>query len=330
MKKAFKILIVLIGVLAIVYLVGPKPKHPIYTPVLPQLNYDYKKSDSFVAAQEANFKIKPENESRIIWQDSLKNKTKYVILYLPGFTASQEEGDPVHTNIAKKLGCNLYLARLYGHGLQDTLHTFEDFTVDKYWESTLNAYSIASKLGDSLIIMSTSTGSTLGLRLAAMYKNIAAQVLISPNIEINDPNAWLLNNPWGKQIATLVKGGTTLYSRRQDEIYKKYWNLRYHVNGVVQLQELIETSMTKKIFSQVTAPTCLLYYYKDEAHQDPVVKVSAMKKMFDQLATPSFAKEQHAITNAEKHVLASYIESPNIITAVEDKIFSFLNKTLRK
>jgi hypothetical protein len=32
-------------------------------------------------------------------------------------------------------------------------------------------------------------------------------VLLSPNIAINDPNAWLLNDHWGLQIARLVVGG---------------------------------------------------------------------------------------------------------------------------
>ena len=40
--------------------------------------------------------------------------------------------------------------------------------------------------------------------------------------------------------------------------------------------------MNKETFKKVNQPTLLLYYYKDETHQDAVVKVSAMQKMFDE------------------------------------------------
>ena len=52
---------------------------------------------------ESRRPVKPENEARIIWQnDSLKNKTEYAVVYLHGFSASQEEGDPVHTRTSPK------------------------------------------------------------------------------------------------------------------------------------------------------------------------------------------------------------------------------------
>jgi esterase/lipase len=328
MKKFLQIILIAVVVLTVVYFLGPKPVHPKYDTTLPIFNIETKSADSLVAKQESNFVLKTENESRIVWADTSKKKTKYSILYLPGFTASQEEGDPIHTNIAKQFKCNLFLARLYGHGIKDTFATFKDFTVDKYWESAKNAYAIAKLLGDQVIIMSTSTGGTLSLRLAAEYNDIAAQVMLSPNIEINDPNAWLLNNPWGKQIASLVKGGNRFYSGRQDSLYRKYWYTSYHANGAVELQELIETSMTDNVFSKIDEPTCLLYYYKNEQEQDPVVKVSAMKKMFSKIATPAANKEQHAIPDAGHHVLGSYVES-NDLKTVEEKIVAFMRKIVK-
>lgn len=324
MKRFLKGLLIIIALLTIVYFLGPKPKHPRYDLALPNINISIQSLDSFVKKQEAAFEIKPENEAQIIWADSTKQKTEYSILYLPGFTASQEEGDPIHLNIAKKFGCNLFLARLYGHGLKDTLQTFIDFTADKYWNSAKEAFAIAKQLSYKVIIMSTSTGGTLSLKLASVYDDIAGQLMMSPNIAINDPNAWLLNNPWGRQIGKLVKGTDTLYSGRQDTTYKKYWNSRYSMNGAVELEELLETSMTTATFAKVKQPLCLLYYYKDEKHQDPVVKVSAMKTMFDKVATPTHLKQQHAIPNAGFHVIGSYLQSKDLVS-VEEKITNFMS-----
>ena len=56
----------------------------------------------------------------------------------------------------------------------------------------------------------------------------------------------------------------------------------------------------------------LLYYYKDEAHQDPVVKVSAMKKMFEAISTPVALKKQVPMPLTESHVIASPIKSKDV------------------
>jgi len=90
---------------------------------------------------------------------------------------------------------------------------------------------------------------------------------------------------------------------------------------------LVETSMTKKIFNKVTQPTLVLYYYKDEQHQDNVVKVSAMKEMFAQLKTANDKKKMIAIPNAGNHVLGSPIVSHDIISP-QKEITSFLSTTM--
>jgi hypothetical protein len=82
----------------------------------------------------------------------------------------------------------------------------------------------------------------------------------------------------------------------------------------VQLEELLESTMKESTFKKVTQPVLLLYYYKDEEHQDPVVKVRAMKRMFDQLGTPEKLKRQVAVPNAGDHVIGSYIKSKDIQT----------------
>jgi hypothetical protein len=135
--------------------------------------------------------------------------------------------------------------------------------------------------------------------------------MLSPNIAINDPNAWLLNNHWGLQIAHLVVGR---HKSADDTtaIYAQYWNNRYSTHSLVQLEELLETTMKESTFQEVKQPVLLLYYYKDEEHQDKVVKVSAMKRMFAQLGTPELMKRQVAIRDAGDHVLGSPIKSKDV------------------
>jgi len=265
-------------VLCIIYILGPKPQTPVYKTDLPNIPDDTTALIKYVAANEALHKIKPDNEARIVWaNDAVKNETDYAIVYLHGYSASQEEGNPVHRNIAKQFGCNLYLSRLSQHGI-DTADALQNLTADNYWESAKEAYAIGKQLGKKVILMGTSTGSSLALQLAATYPDIAGLILMSPNIEINDPNAWILNNHWGLQIARLVVGSKYRDITGRSAQYNQYWNTHYRLESAVALEELLETAMTNNTFNKVSQPTLVLYYYKDEQHQDNVVRVSAMKK----------------------------------------------------
>ena len=151
--------------------------------------------------------------------------------------------------------------------------------------------------------------------------------LAAQKTTINDPNAWILNNHWGLQIARLVKGGN--YNVPEDErpIYKQYWNKPYRLEATVALEEMLETTMNKATFQKVNQPTLLLYFYKDEEFQDPVVKVSAMKEMFKQLATADSLKRSIALPATGNHVIASPIKS-NDIAGVEKETKRFLAEVI--
>jgi pimeloyl-ACP methyl ester carboxylesterase len=326
--RRLKILLYVLATLLIIYFFGPRPDAPKYSTIMPVVA-PLNQLDSFVAAGESLHKLKPDNEARIIWlNDSSKQVTDYAIVYLHGFSASQEEGDPVHRNIAKQFGCNLYLSRLAEHGI-DTTEQLMNLTADNYWESAKQALAIGKKLGKKVILMGTSTGGTQAIQLAAAFPDdVAALILYSPNIAINDPNAWILNNHWGLQIARLVKKGN--YNDPADDrpIYKKYWNKPYRLEATVALEEMLETSMNKETFNKVKQPTLLLYYYKDEQHQDNVVKVSAMLDMFKQLSTDSANKRAIPLPNTGNHVIASPIKSGDV-ESVERETKKFMQEIIK-
>lgn len=325
-KKRWWIFIPL--VLVIIYLMGPRPKRPHYGTAFPPVPMELNEVDKYVLAKESVHKLKPDNHARIIWTgDSARSKTEYSILYLHGFTASQGEGIPVHQNIATKFNCNLYLSRLAEHGL-DTTDQLIRLTASNLWESAKEAYVIASRLGNKVIVMGTSTGATLALMLAAAYPEIHSLILLSPNIEIFDENAWLLNNPWGLQIARMVKGSKYVYQEDTRPLYKKYWSYGYRLEGVVALEEMLESSMKPRLFKRIKQPVLMLYYYKDPVFQDSVVRVDAMHKMFNSLGTPPDIKRAKSIPTAGNHVLGSYIKS-NDVVAVENEIEKFMVEVLK-
>lgn len=316
-------------VLVVAYLSGPHPSKPAYAKEMPVVPAPATELEQYVHTQEAAHHIKPDNEARIVWfNDSLKSKTDYAIVYLHGFTASQGEGDPVHRDMAGRYGCNLYLSRLAEHGI-DTADALINLTADKYWESAKQALAIGKQLGKKVILAGTSTGGTLALQLAAAYpQDVAALILMSPNIAINDPSAWLLNKPWGLQIARMVKSSKYLESKDTNHLYHQYWSNPYRIEAAVNLQELVSTTMNEKTFAQVKQPAIVLYYYKDAFHQDSTVKVSATLKMYDELGTPAAEKRAVAIPNAGDHVIGSYITSHDV-QGVEAAIEKFMEEVLK-
>jgi pimeloyl-ACP methyl ester carboxylesterase len=326
MKK--KWLLIIPSALIIFYFFGPRPASPVYAKELPYVPSTADSLENYILANERQHKLKPDNEARIIWaHDSAKQKTEYAIVYLHGFSASQEEGDPVHRNIARKFGCNLYLSRLAEHGI-DTVDAMIHLTADEYWESAKQALAIGLQLGRKVILMGTSTGGTFAIQLAATYPSqVNAIVLMSPNIAINDPNAWLLSKHWGLSIARMVLGSDYVDSKNQSDSVQKYWYTHYRAEAAASLQELLETTMKKEIFSEVKQPTLLLYYYKDAIHQDSTVKVSAMLDMFDELGTPPSMKIKEAIPNAGNHVIGSRLRSHDF-EGVETEIEKFMSLTL--
>lgn len=328
MKRFLKITAALVALLAVVYFLGPKPAAPNYNNNLIEVPSDPAALEAYVSSNEAKHKVKPDNEARIVWaNDSTKAKTPYVIVYLHGFSASQEEGNPVHRNIAKQFGCNMYLARLSEHGI-DTTDALVNMTATSLWESAKEAYAIGKQLGDKVILMGTSTGGTVALELASNFEDVAGLVLYSPNIAIKNPSAFLTNNPWGLQIARMVMGGKENVLKNRTDTYKKYWNHQYRLEAVVELQELLETTMIPSHFNKIKCPLLTLYYFKDEKNQDPVVKVSAMKEMFEAVATPANLKRMIPIPEAGNHVLASPIQSNDIVT-VEKETALFLEQVMQ-
>ena len=317
-----------IALLSVTYLFGPKPGKPVYSKVLPEVPQQPDRLVEHVRKREAALPVKPENEARILWAaDSMKARTPWSVVYLHGFTASQEEGDPIHLNFADTFGCNLYLSRLAGHGLK-TEEPLLDLTADAYWESAKEALSVGTRLGEKVILMGTSTGGTNALQLAAAYPDkVHALILLSPNIEIFDPQAPLLNNPWGLQVARMVKKSDYILTKDQSEVYRKYWYSKYRLEGVVALQEMIETTMVRETFQKVKAPVLLMYYYRDPVHQDSVVKVSAMHRMFRQLGTPAASKREVEVPGAGDHVIGSYIKSSDLYT-VQREAFRFAVEVL--
>lgn len=306
--KATKISLGAIVLLMAIYFLGPVMPKPVLDSDLPIVAGNI---GEFVSNLEAKEKVRPANEAKIIWaNDSLRQQTEFVLLYLHGFSASRREGFPVNEDFSARYGCNAFLARLASHGL-DTEDPLIDMTPDRLYGSAKQALAIACRLGKKVVIMGTSTGGTLALKLAADFPSMVyGLILYSPNVRIKNKASFLLSKPWGLQIARLNFGGgyRIMPDDPKCEICK-YWYCKYRAEGAVYLQQLVDATMKKEVFAKVKCPLFLGYYYKDEQDQDQTVDVGAALEMFGLIGTPDTDKIARPFPDAGAHVIACNLTS---------------------
>lgn len=315
--KIIKGIAVFLLLLGAIYLMGPRVETPLFSDQIVGVPSDLAALQEWVDEKEkAMGNVRPGNASEIsFFNDSLPQKTAYSVLYLHGFTASGKEGDPVHRTIAKAIGANLYVPRLYGHGLEEKEPMLQ-FHNDGYWESGKEALAVAKQLGDKVIVLGTSHGGALSLSLGT-DPSIAAICLFGPNIAVFDPLSKLLSKPWGLQIARLAKGENYHIMDKASEEKKRFWTWKTRLESLTHMQKFLDVKMRKATFSKINVPVFLGYYYKNDSLQDKVVSVPAMLNMFDQLGTPETLKEKRAFPEAGDHVITS-----SLSTAVYDEVAS--------
>lgn len=312
MLKIIVWIVAVLAVLAIVYFVGPKVTATVPDSALPQVTQNLSQLEQEINASEAAVKdMKKDNQARIIWADtSKKEKTRYSIVYIHGFGASWAEGEPIHRNLAKRYGANLYLARMHDAGISDP-NAFDDLTSENFIAGAKRALSIGKALGDSVIVVGTSAGGLLTVYLASTNPEIKGIVLYSPCIAVASPALKLITGPWGKQILHGIMG-----ERREsaDTIPERanFWLQSYHTNGLMALQQTIDAVAKPEVYEKIKMPVFMAYYYKNEEEQDKVVSVKAMLDMFSKLGTPADRKVERAFPNSGDHVIGSYLRSKDV------------------
>lgn len=270
--------------------------------------------------------VKPGNESELIWTDpTVKEKTRYSVVYLHGFSASPVEGEPLHKLFAERYGFNLYIPRLFEHGLEAE-EPLIDFTAEGYLETVKEAILVGKSIGEEVILIACSTGATAGLYMASDDDDIAALILLAPNIYLANPASALISWPWGKELLEQMLGGKYQIWESIDEV-KKYWYTKYRYEAIVELMRLINATMTPETFKNIDQPLFAGYYYKNEAEQDDVVSVPAILNMVDQIKTPIHLKRSVAFPEANTHVISSPLMNPNY-QIVFDEIFKFSEEIL--
>ena len=263
--------------------------------------------DQYLKNNEYQFAdLKKDVQKRIIWSGKKNTKTNISIVYIHGFSASSEEVRPLPDLIAKDIKANIFYTRLTGHGRSSNAMGLSSIS---YWINDLyEALEIGSRIGQKVILISTSTGGTLSAISAlneSFSKKILGYIFISPNFGINHKFASLISWPYSEYWLQLVIGKTR-HIKPRNELDKKFWTLSYPTKALIPMARLVQ-KINNQDFSKVNNPA-LFYFSMDDKIVEPEKTVRFIKNWGGNTKTVNVKMSK--FDDKYSHVIAGDILSP--------------------
>ncbi len=315
-----QIVLIIIIAMAILFTLGPKVKIPALED-LPEIKIpDIENLENYIEEKEKNVaNLRDHARAEIRWFDS-KRKTEYAILYLHGFTANKMETEPLTTELGQALSANIYFSRLSGHGR--AFDAMAEPDAKDWLLDAVEAYKIAQRIGEKIIVIGVSTGGTIAALLAEKYASMDSYntiyIMISPNFAPKDKRAEALLWPWGKQLGLIISGKYRWW-KLQNEMHEKYWTWKYPTIALLPMMALVKAA--RKIdFDKIENP--ILIFYSEE---DKVVEPEETKALFEKIGSQNKRMiEIKDCGDRDNHVLAGDALSPNTTGFVRDKAHEFI------
>ena len=326
MKRVTTIVVLIVALVA----VGPRPAVdvPDANAIAQRVPTELTHIPAYLAQEESAVTgIHANTEKRVVWAvgdgiDSTPHRTPKSVVYLHGFSATRQETAPFSETLARALGANLFETRLAGHGLPGA--SMNGVTAQDWLGDAVEALTIGQRIGDSVIVVATSTGGTLAVWLATQpieqRRGLQSLVLISPNIAIKDPTARILTWPWMQSILPRVIPERHWTSHNAEQ--ERYWTTTYPSTVLFPMAGLV-SHVRHTDPARYTTPTLLFTNAGDD-----VVDAGATATFFD--GVHNAAVERVAITpraGEDHHVIVGRIVSPSQVTPFLERTLTFLRAT---
>ena len=263
--------------------------------------------DQYLKNKESQFSdLKKNVQKKIIWSRKKNTKTNISIVYIHGFSASSEEVRPLPDLIGKDIRANIFYTRLTGHGRSSNAMGLS--SISKWVNDLHEAIEIGSRIGQKVILISTSTGGTLSAISALndyLSNTILGYIFISPNFGINHKLANLISWPYSEYWLHLFIGKTRTIKPR-NELDKKFWTLSYPTKALIPMARLVK-KINNKNFSNVSNPA-LFYFSMDDEVVEPKKTLEFIENWGGETKTINVKMSE--FDDKYSHVIAGDILSP--------------------
>ncbi|MGC4406978.1 alpha/beta fold hydrolase [Rhizobium rosettiformans] len=257
---------------------------------------------------------------QIVWADpARKSKTPVSVIYVHGFSASPAEVRPLPDRVAQALGANLFLTRLTGHGLDDPdalgLATIDDWAAD-----VGEALAIGKRLGDRVVVVSTSTGASLvtwALGRPSLTGKIAASVFLSPNYGVQASGSFLLTGPFGGSLARLIIGERTGFDPISP-LNAHNWTTNYPVTALIPMAQSVRLASHTPV-EEIRVPALFL-----QSVEDKVVRPERTAAVAARWGADHALVDPGPTGDANNHVIAGDTYSPETTEPIAKIILDWL------
>lgn len=295
-----------------------------------------REAEEYLLKEEAKVKnMVPNTHKQITWYSPYQ-QTEYSLVYLPGYSSTRQEIQPIPEAVAKALKMNYFATRFKGNGIKGGADSYKGVTVQDHLEDAYEALMIGSIIGKKVVLMGTSTGATFAIWLADKFPDlVAGLIFVSPNHEPSDPLGNFMLGPFGKQLAY----GVTREYLRSKSLYpstsykNKYMGLEYssevqHVDASIAMMGAV--GITRKINPNSFAMPYLVFY----SEKDIVISVKKLKEFFEKYGSKTHSSKEivslKGIRELWQHAPVGDFVDPNTSRAIIPEIVSFLRDNLGK
>lgn len=322
LKKIASGLLVIIAILAVVFVLGPRPQADLVTAF--DASVIGEDPDAYLATSEAAFDdVRDGLGKEIVWADpATKAKSEFALVYLHGFSASKGEIRPVPDQVAKALGANLYFNRLAGHGR--TGDAMAEATTQAWMDDLAEAIAIGEMLGEKVVLVTTSTGGTLakaGYAVNRLMDPVAGIVFVSPNFKINNAMAPLLTMPWAATLLPVISGAERSFEP-ENEAHATLWTTKYPTVALFPMAALVRDAADIDA-ANIKVPA--LFLFDDE---DRVVDAATTRHVAGTWGGPAEILTIPDNDDPYNHVIAGDALSPGTTQQAVDAIVNWANTAL--
>lgn len=276
--------------------------------------------DAYLARTEADVpNLRPADAKEIVWAyPASRAKTPLAIVYIHGFSASKEEIRPVPDEVARRLGANLFLTRLSGHGRDAA--AMAQTSINEWINDLAEAVAIGREIGGRVVILATSTGATLttlGASRPGLLDGVEGLVLVSPNFGLADPYAIVLDLPFARDFGPWLIGEERGFVPVNAD-HMAHWTSRYPSVALLPMGALIR-AVRRLDVSAIALPALFVH-----SPADQVVDPAATEAAAARWGGPAEILRVTQTGDPVNHVVAGRILSPETTEAVAARIADWI------